>query len=174
MIKVRFGVVKTPGGNHKVYAIGQPNGHITDWSGCNFHFSPLPKQPRRGTDVQSAFDYLDKILSERERWEEWARNINGSFFSDYGAYTEVYMRPKAPKRPTEQTYTVTVFDVITGERLARPNDEVAQSFDVRATTSQAAAFKAAAKVGEYDADVHVFDNVRQTSLDYAVRTSRVS
>lgn len=35
-------------GNYKIRFWGQPNDHMMDWRGCNYHALTVPGQPRRG------------------------------------------------------------------------------------------------------------------------------
>jgi len=45
---------KTPSGTGwKVYVIGQPNSHFSDWRGSNMRIIPLPGQPSRGFTSRS-------------------------------------------------------------------------------------------------------------------------
>lgn len=51
---------KTPSGRFKVYVWGQPNDHISNWSGCNYRWKAVDGQPVRG-------------FATREEAEQWAR-----------------------------------------------------------------------------------------------------
>lgn len=64
-----------------VYWVGQPDYHIMDWAGCNFHFIRAPGQPKGGFDTPwEAYYWAESKTKEEIQAEAWG--ASGSFLKD--------------------------------------------------------------------------------------------
>ena len=75
----------TPSGNgYKLYFIGQPDLHMTDWAGCNFRTMTVKGQPHRGFKTpEEAFDFLLETFPDYESALQYAyRNGDGTFLNN--------------------------------------------------------------------------------------------
>ena len=65
----------------KVYAIGQPDYHITDWAGCNFRRAAIAGQPRHGFDTIEEARAFKESLDVKEI-QKLIRYTNGGSFAE--------------------------------------------------------------------------------------------
>lgn len=85
MINVHFMVGKTPSGKGwKIYAWGQPNGHIMDWNGCNYRIATAGyRQPLRGFTVpHAAVDHLRDHQVTEDQLLQTVERTDGAFLTD--------------------------------------------------------------------------------------------
>ncbi len=79
-----------PSGRFKVMIWGSADGHIMDWRGCNYRFTPVSGQPLRGfTTEKEARAFLATIESDAGRKSaefKRASQVQGTFLSDNGKY----------------------------------------------------------------------------------------
>ncbi len=79
-------VCSTRGGGFKVYVMGQADGHIMDWRGCNYKFVPVTGQPFRGfLNKCDADTYMRALRSKPERLREEnerAKRMKGQYIPD--------------------------------------------------------------------------------------------
>ena len=66
--------------------VGQPNDHLMNWSGCNYHWVFLPgwKRGRRLEDTSENRRQLEALCSavNTKRLQVWISPMVGSFLSD--------------------------------------------------------------------------------------------
>ena len=69
----------------KMYIQGQPDDHVMDWLGCNFHVVTVTGQPRHGFDLAAdAQKWWNSLGNERQQAElDRAQDMEGTHLSDY-------------------------------------------------------------------------------------------
>lgn len=81
-----FVVCETKSHKFKVYIMGQADGHIMDWRGCNHKFVSVTGQPMRGFEtVESAKMFCKNLESSPKRRSEEverAKKMVGMYISD--------------------------------------------------------------------------------------------
>ena len=79
-------ICTTESGNYKVYVMGQADGHIMNWRGCNYKFVPITRQPFRGFKTEDeAIECMKKVTADKEALAEEvkrARSMTGQHIPD--------------------------------------------------------------------------------------------
>ncbi len=75
---------KTKSGKFKVYIWGQPDWHISDWTGTNYRLASVKGQPHRGFTTRfEAETFARSKFSTEEAAKSYARIIgDGSFLAE--------------------------------------------------------------------------------------------
>ena len=61
------------GDGFKVYVQGQPDEHVMDWNGCNYHVLTVRGQPRAGFKTEAEAHAFQKAMPEETKEEELTR-----------------------------------------------------------------------------------------------------
>lgn len=79
-------IIKNDKDEFRVVMMGQPDGHLVNWWGCNYHYAALPKDLRKKfTSFAEAKEYekvIEKKMDSDQEFQNYFKNRNGSFLQD--------------------------------------------------------------------------------------------
>lgn len=79
-------ILKNEKGEFRVGMMGQPNDHLMNWRGCNYHYVALPKELRKKfTSYAEAAKYekeVDQKLDTDKQFRRYFEHRSGTYLKD--------------------------------------------------------------------------------------------
>ena len=77
-------VGKTKSNRFKAYIWEQPDGHVSDWQGCNYRIATVEGQPHKGYETQEqAIEFAKSQFKTKREVVKYGSCVgNGSFLTD--------------------------------------------------------------------------------------------
>lgn len=90
-------------GKYKVYIMGQPAGHISDWRGCNYRVWSIKGQPHKGFSTkEEALAWVKKTFKSGYEVHQATSRGDGTFIKQGMFYETDYVTVKFKRKRTQK------------------------------------------------------------------------